>query len=88
MRGEKGREESNFSGGGIGQGARKFFERGEKGREKKISEEGGPKKIFEFFLEGGDRIPDQVNFRQPPGMTPPQGGEIPHPSPPYGHVWV
>ena len=41
MRGEKGREESNFSGGGIGQGARKFFERGEKGREKKISEEGG-----------------------------------------------
>ena len=39
MRGEQGREESNFSGGGIGQGARKFFERGEKGREKKISEE-------------------------------------------------
>ena len=34
MRGEKGREESNFSGGGIGQGGRKIFERGEKGREK------------------------------------------------------
>ena len=41
MRGEKGREESNFPGGGIGQGARKFFERGEKGREKNNSEEGG-----------------------------------------------
>ena len=41
MRGEKGREESNFSGGGIGQGVRKLFERGEKGREKNNSEEGG-----------------------------------------------
>ena len=57
MRGEKGREESNFSGGGIGQGARKFFERGEKGREKKIFEEVGSKKIFEFFLEGGGSYP-------------------------------
>ena len=46
MRGEKGREESNFSGGGIGQGARKFFERGEKGREKKNSEEGGLENFF------------------------------------------
>ena len=53
MRGEKGREESNFSGGGIGQGARKFFERGEKGREKKISEEGGRKKFLNFFWKGG-----------------------------------
>ena len=52
MRGEKGREESNFSGGGIGQGARKFFERGEKGREKKISEEGGRKKFLNFFWRG------------------------------------
>ena len=53
MRGEKGREESNFSGGGIGQGARKFFERGEKGREKKNSEEGVRKKVLNFFWKGG-----------------------------------
>ena len=66
MRGEKGREESNFSGGGIGQGVRKLFERGEKGREKKISEEGGRKNFLNFFGRGG-RIPDQVNFPQPPG---------------------